>query len=236
MDYIENKYKAKKFIAYFQNYSNTYMPFEQFSSYITQSINDRISAIYISTRPDCISDGQLDFLKEIQESKNIDIILEIGLQSVNDATLKILNRGHTVDDFKQTIKRIESANLGVCAHYIVDLPWDSFEDVIKGAEFLSELGVNQVKIHSLYVLDNTVLGDMYKNNQFEPLTLNDYIKRVIVFLEYLSPEIVIQRLIGRSPKERTLFCNWGMSWWKIRDMIEAEMMKRNTFQGKQKPR
>lgn len=232
MKYIEKRYRAKKFIAYFQNYSNTYIPFEQFRKYVNESIADKISAIYISTRPDCISDEQLNFLKEIQYSKKIDIVVEIGLQTANENTLKILNRGHSVEDFKKAAARIKSVNLGICTHYIVDLPWDNTEDVIKGARLLTELQVDQVKVHSLYVLENTLLGDMYKNKQFEPVCLNEYINRVICFLENLSPEIVVQRLTGRAPKERTLFCNWGISWWKIRDMIEAEMHKRNTFQGK----
>jgi len=232
MNYISKKYKAEKFIAYFQNYSNTYLPFEQFKNYISESVLDKISAIYVSTRPDCISEEQLDFLRELKESKDIDIVLEIGLQTANENTLKILNRGHSVQDFKQAVRRIISANLGVCAHYIADLPWDNIDDSILGAKLLSSLNVDQVKIHSLYVLENTVLGDMYKNNQFEPVSLEEYINRIICFLEYLSPQIVVQRLIGRAPKERTLFCNWGMSWWKIRDMLEEEMCKRKTFQGK----
>jgi len=232
MSYIGEKYKAKKFIAYFQNYSNTYLPFEQFRSYISESAINKISAIYISTRPDCVSQEQLDFLNELQESKKIDIVIEVGLQTVNDNTLKILNRGHSVEDFIETINRIKSANLGACVHYIVDLPWDSVDDVINGAKLLSKSGIDQVKIHSLYVLENTTLGDMYKNNQFEPIALNEYINRIICFLENLSSEIVVQRLIGRAPKERTLFCNWGISWWKIKDIIEEEMIKRGTFQGK----
>lgn len=230
--YISKKYKAEKFIAYFQNYSNTYLPFQQFRNYISESIVEGVSAIYISTRPDCISQEQLDFLKELQLLKKVDIVLEIGLQTANENTLKILNRGHSVEDFIKSVNKIKAANLEVCAHYIVDLPWDSLDDVTTGAKLLTNLNVDQVKVHSLYVLENTVLGDMYKNNQFEPVSLEEYINRIICFLENLSPGIVVQRLIGRAPKERTLFCNWGMSWWKIRDMIEEEMQKRNTFQGK----
>jgi len=231
-DYISKKYKAEKFIAYFQNYSNTYLPFKQFRNYIFESTVEEVSAIYISTRPDCISQEQLDFLKEIQLSKKIDIVLEIGLQTVNENTLKILNRGHSVEDFVKSVNKIKSTSLQVCAHYIVDLPWDSVDDVMTGAKLLSTLNIDQVKVHSLFILENTVLGDMYKNNEFEPVSFDEYISRIILFLENLSPEIVVQRLIGRAPKERTLFCNWGMSWWKIKDMIEEEMHKRNTFQGK----
>lgn len=232
MAYIREKYNAKKFIVYFQSYSSTYLDFEEFKKYISESIIDDICAVYISTRPDCISDEQLGFLKDIQDSEKVDIVIELGLQSSNDDTLKILNRGHSVADFINTVKRIKQGGLDVCAHYIIDLPWDDVNDVIKGAALLSSLSVSQVKIHSLYILENTQLGIMYRNKQFSPLSLDSYINRVITFLEYLSPGITIQRLIGRAPKERTLFCNWGMSWWKIRDLIEEEMKKGNTYQGK----
>jgi len=97
---------------------------------------------------------------------------------------------------------------------------------------LSALGVNQVKCHSLYILKDTVLGEMYKRGEIKHVTLEEYIERAISFLEYLDPSIVIQRLIGRAPEERSLFCNWGMSWWKIHDSIERKMTEENRYQGK----
>lgn len=231
MEYIGKKYNARKFIAYFQNFSNTYLPFDKFKEYISQAVMPDIVAIYISTRPDCIYHEHMELLQNIHEQTGINITIELGLQSISDETLFFLNRGHTVDDFFKGVDTIKSYGLDICAHVINDLPKDSLDDVILCAKRLSEAGVDQVKCHSLYILDNTRLGDMYKRGDFEVLTLNDFLQRTIEFLCHLKSDIAIQRLIGRAPKERTLFCNWSTGWWKIQDMIVRQMMQNNLYQG-----
>lgn len=230
--YIGENYKSNLFIAYFQNYSNTYLPFADFKKYMREACQDNICGLYISTRPDCIKDSYLEFLKEIKLTKNIDVVIELGLQTVNYATLKLLNRGHSLAEFIDAVVRINNHGLEACAHYILDLPMDDINDVIEGAKIVSALGVKQIKGHSLYILKNTILGEMYQAGQVLPISMEDYIERVITFLEYLNPEIVIQRLIGRAPADRTLFCSWNTSWWKIRDRIEEKMISENRYQGK----
>jgi len=231
LKYIGEKYSVSKFIAYFQNYSNTYLPLEAFKKYMLDACMDNIVAVYISTRPDCISETYLDFLEQVKWEKNMDIVIELGLQTVNYNTLKILNRGHGLAEFIDAVLRINRHGLEACAHYIVDIPMDTVDDVAEGARIISALGVKQVKCHSLYILEDTVLGDMYLKGEIAPVTMEEFIERTIVFLEYLDPEIVVQRLLGRAPKERTLFCNWGTSWWKIRDDIEAKMAREKRYQG-----
>ncbi|MCX7745610.1 MAG: TIGR01212 family radical SAM protein [Clostridia bacterium] len=230
--YIGEEYKPEKYIAYFQNYSNTYLPFDRFKHSIEEACVPNVVAIYISTRPDCINDRYLGFLKTVKEEKNIDIIIELGLQTVNYHTLRLINRGHTLAEFIDAAGRIQKFGLESCAHYIVDFPMESADDAVEGAKIISALGIHQVKCHSLYILRDTVLGEMYNKGEIVPITVEEYIERIIAFLEYLSPDIVIQRLLGRAPKERTLFCNWGMSWWKIHDLIEDKMKKEERFQGK----
>jgi radical SAM protein, TIGR01212 family len=229
--YIGENYKSKKFIAYFQNYSNTYLPLERFKNYILQACIPNIVAIYISTRPDCICDSQLEFLNHIKKEKGLDIVVELGIQTVNYHTLGWLNRGHGLAEFIDAVLRLKRHEIEACAHYIVDLPMDVLEDVVEGAKILSALGVEQVKCHSLYVLENTVLGKLYKKQEFAPVTMDEYIERIITFLEYLNPEIVVQRLIGRAPKDIALFCNWNTSWRKIYDIIIEKMKNENRFQG-----
>ncbi|MCR4434687.1 MAG: TIGR01212 family radical SAM protein [Clostridiales bacterium] len=230
--YISKNYKSGKFIAYFQNYSNTYLPLESFKKYIVEACADNVAAIYISTRPDCINDKYLDFLSHVQFSRGVDIVIELGLQTVNYHTLKRLNRGHLLAEFIDAVLRIHGKGLGSCAHYIVDLPMDSMEDVAEGARILSALGVKQVKCHSLYILKGTVLEEMYTRHEISPVTMEEYMERIVTFLEYLAPDIVIQRLIGRAPRERSLFCNWNTSWWKIRDKVEEKMEREGRYQGK----
>ncbi|MCX8131067.1 MAG: TIGR01212 family radical SAM protein [Clostridia bacterium] len=230
--YIGKNYSAGKFIAYFQNYSNTYLPLGLFREYIEQACMEGIVAIYISTRPDCVNNSYLEFLKDIRERKSIDIVIELGLQTVNYHTLKMLNRGHLLAEYIDAAIRINSYGIDSCAHYILDIPMDSADDVIEGARIISALGVRQVKCHSLYYLKGTELGDMYSRGEITPLSAEDFIERAISFLEYLNPDIVIQRLIGRAPEERSLFCNWGTSWWKLRDMIEEKMINEGRYQGR----
>jgi len=229
--YIGKKYGAARFIAYFQNYSNTYLPLEDFKKYMLDACREYVVALYISTRPDCINDKYLEFLKDIKETRNIDIVIELGLQTVNYHNLEKLNRGHSLAEFIDAVLRIKSHGLGTCAHYIVDLPMDDMTDIIEGAKVISALRVNQVKCHSLFILKDTVLGDMYEKGEVQPLTLDEYTERIIVFLEHLDPEIVIQRLIGRAPADRSLFCSWGMSWRKVHDLVEQKMAGEGRRQG-----
>lgn len=231
-EYIGKRYGSGKYIAYFQNYSNTYLPYQQFKKYIMEACIEGIAAIYISTRPDCVNETYIEFLEELSGDKGIDIVLEIGLQTVNYHTLEKLNRKHGLAEFIDAAIRIKKHNLGVCAHYIIDLPMDDMDDVIEGAKILSALGVDQVKCHSMYILEGTPMGEMYKTGEIQPVTLEEYLERIILFMEYLDPGIVIQRLVGRAPADRTLFCNWGLSWWRIVDLIEEKMKKEMRFQGK----
>lgn len=229
--YIGERYKAEKFIAYFQNFSNTYLPRELFAKYMSEACSERIVALYISTRPDCIDDWRLDFLLQLKEEKGVDIVIELGLQSACMKTLKWMNRGHGLAEFIDALLRIKKRGLQVCTHMINDLPSDETEDVIEGARLLSALGTDQVKCHSLYILKDTPLGESYERGEFQPLGMDAFIERTILFLEYLDPGIVVQRLLGRAPAERTLFCNWDTSWWKVLDLIEKKMLTENRFQG-----
>lgn len=232
MDYISKKYKAKKFIAYFQNYTNTYLNIEKFKEYINEAVVENIVEICISTRPDCIGNEYLDFLNEIHLKFNVNISIELGLQTVNYHTLIEINRGHTLAEFIDAMMRIKKYDFDTCAHVILNLPGDNINDTIETSKILSVLKVDQVKLHSLYIMENTVMGELYKNNEITMISHEEYIERVIIFLEYLHKDIVVQRLIGRAPKENSLFVNWGMSWWRIKDEILDIMNKQGNYQGR----
>ena len=231
-EYIGKKYKAKKFIAYFQNFTNTYMPLDDFKRVINEAAQENIVEIAVSTRPDCINDKYLDVLKEVKNEYNIEISVETGLQTVNYKTLERVKRGHTLAEFIDAALRVKKYGFDLCAHLILNLPWDDKTDVIENAKILSALGVNQVKLHCLYIVKNTKMADIYQNGGFDMGTYYDYVDKVITFLEYLSPDVVIQRLIGRAKEEHTLFANYGTSWWKIKDSIDAQMEYLDTYQGK----
>ncbi len=232
IEHISKKYAASKYIAYFQNFTNTYMPINLFKDYISAAVMPDVVEIAISTRPDCISEYYLEFLKKIEEENNVNITIELGLQSINHKTLVNINRGHTLAEYIDSVLRIRKYKFKICTHLILNLPWDDMSDVIESAKIMSAFKIDYVKLHSLYMVKNTVMEAMYKNNDFELITADEYKERVIIFLEYLDKDIVIQRLISRAPKEDTSFVNWHTSWWKIRDEIEAEMTKESRYQGR----
>ena len=233
--YIGKNYNAQKFIIYFQNYSNTYVSLSVFEGFLQEVKKLQkeydIVALYISTRPDCIREDYLESIKQIFED-SMDIVIELGLQTVNYKTLKILNRGHSLAEFIDAVGVIGKYKYQICAHCILDLPFDEDEDVIETAKIISALGIEQVKCHSLYILENTVLGELYLKGELRTLEIEDFIRRTRLFLEYLNPKVVIQRLIGRAPKERSLFCNYNMSWWKIQDKILESLELNDSYQGK----
>ncbi len=232
MEYIGKKYNAKKFIGYFQNFSNTYLPPEVFyNNLLKVSKFDNIVEIAVSTRPDCISEEHLQYAKKIKDDTGIEIMFEMGLQTANEEALKILNRGHSAEDFKNAARLIHKYGMLSGAHVILGLFTDTVEDVKKTALFLNECKISNVKCHSLYILKNTKLGDMYKRGEVTPKTKEQFIEEVFTFLEYLEPQIAVQRLLGRAPEEETLFENWGCSWRKIQNEIEEKMKKTGFFQG-----
>jgi len=232
MKFIGTKYKATKFIAYFQNFTNTYMPLDNFKELIGAAVRENIVEIAISTRPDCIRDDYMEFLKELSDKTGICISIELGLQSVNYKTLKKINRGHTLAEFIDAVRTIQKYGFEICTHLILNLPWDDNEDVIECAKVLSALGVNQVKLHSLYIVKDTPMAKLYLDGKIDMGDYMDYVEKVICFLEYLSPDIVVQRVIGRAKEEHTLFANYSTSWWKIKDTIDEQMEKRSTYQGR----
>ena len=228
-DHIKNKYKANKYIAYFQNFTNTYMPFEDFKRVIEESLIEDVVGVSISTRPDYLPKKHLDFLEEL--NKNYFVTVEIGLQTPNYHSLKKLNRGHGLSEFIDAALKLKKRNLNVCTHIIIGLPWDDDLDIVECAKILNVLNIDEVKIHALYILKDTALGKMYERGEIDPISLDDYKKKVILFLRNLKDDIIVERIIGRAPYEKSLFCNWNTSWWKIRDEIIEVMHENGYTQG-----
>ena len=229
--HIQPKYKANKFIAYFQNFTNTYIRPDVFRQYLIEACRPDIVGIAVATRPDCVNTTYFDIMAEIKETYGVDILVEFGLQTVNYKTLQKINRGHTLAEYIDAMMMIQAYPFRNCTHVILDLPWDTMEDVVETAKIISALPTHEIKLHALYIIKNTVMADWYKTGEIQLISAEEYVDRVVTFLEYTRPDIVFQRLIGRAPKEATEFANWGRGWWKIRDMIDAELVRRDTRQG-----
>lgn len=230
---IEKRYHAHKFIAYFQNYTNTFLPLDDFTRYIREACEvPDIVEIGISTRPDCIRESYLEALTRAVEARKINVTIELGLQTVNYRTLAKIGRGHSLAEFIDAVLKIKKYGFSVCAHVILNLPWDDRADVVETAKFLSALGIHMVKIHSLYIAKNTRLCDSYENGTIAVCSKEEYIDRLIDFLEYLSPDIAVERLFSRVPEKDAVFSNWGTSWWKLRDEALDKMEQGGHFQGR----
>ena len=209
------------------------MPLDIFQKYMLEASKvPDIVEIAISTRPDCIREDYLDVLNRIRETTGIQIAIELGLQTVNYHTLKRISRGHTLAEYIDAVLRISRYGYDICTHVILNLPGDEMDDSIETAKILSALPVQIVKAHSLYIAKDTRLCDDYENGTISLCEKEEYLNRLIAFLEHLNPDIAVERLFSRIPEKDAVFCNWNTSWWKLRDELLLRMEEQNSFQGK----
>lgn len=230
--HISAKYKANKFIPYFQNFSNTYLEVDKFAAFLTEACQEDIVELAIATRPDCINEHYLEAICNIRAKYAVNICVELGLQTVNYHSLYKINRGHSLAEYIDAALQLKKYDIEICTHLILNLPWDNMEDVIENAKVISALGTEQVKLHALYIVKQTSFAELYRQGLLNLISKDEYVDRVIKFLEYLKPDIVVQRIIGRAPAESTLFTNWQTGWWKIKDEIIQKMHSKNTYQGR----
>lgn len=232
---IQRKYHAKKYIAYFQNYTNTFLPVSDFRKYLSEAAKvEDIVEISVSTRPDCLTREYLDVMNQIRQETGIDMNIELGLQTVNYHTLEMINRGHSLAEFIDAVLMIrEYPEFTVCAHVILNLPGDTLADAKETAKILSALKIDIVKLHSLYIAKDTRLAQWYQEKKIELCSKEEYIERVIQFLELIPETMVVERLFSRVPEKDALFSNWETSWWKLKDELMEQMEQRDSYQGKQ---
>ncbi len=208
-DNLKKRYKAKKFLAYFQSYSNTYGPIDKLKSLYMEALSiDDIVGISIGTRPDCVEDGVLDYLKEV--SNNYLVWLEYGLQSAHNKTLELINRGHGIEEFIDAVKRTRQRGLNVCVHVILGLPYETRNHMLETARFLSNLDIQGVKIHLLYIIKDTPLEKWYLSGKYNPLTREEYVDIVSHFISYLPDSVVIQRITGDPHREELVAPMWAL--------------------------
>ncbi len=186
-------YGSKKFIIYFQSFTNTYAPFSTLKTLYEEALKlPDVIGLSIGTRTDSITDETLNYLKEL--SKDYEIWIEYGIQSSNDETLKKINRGHNFENVKETIKKTKDLELNVCGHLIFGLPGESQKEMLQSVKDTIDLNIDSIKFHPLYVTDNTLLAIEYKKGKFTPITEEDYIDTLIKAIKMLPQNISIQRM------------------------------------------
>lgn len=228
---VAKRYKAKFFIGYFQNYTNTYLPLETLLEYLEEASKEDLCGLDIATRPDCLSTEYLEAIKEFGEKKDLEITFEIGLQIANDQILENVNRGHSVKDYMESVCLVKSYGFSVCTHLILNLPGSTMDDVLVTAKVLNELEVDIVKLHSLYIASESIFGRMYLNEEISICSEEEYVNRVVTFIAHLNPKTAISRVVSRIPEEDGLFANWGFSWWKIYNDIMERLDSKDIIQG-----
>ena len=224
------KYKAARFIAYFQSYSNTYGPVERLRALYEEALAvPDVVGLIVGTRPDCLPEETLDLLACY--ARRTYFWLELGLQSPLDRTLAAIGRGHDIASFLQAVAGCRERGIRVCAHVILGLPGESREEMLSGARFLNEAGVDGVNIHLLHVMRGTRLADQYLAGGVRMLDRDEYVGLVCDFLERLDPGIVVQWLTGDGNRQDLVAPLWSLAKFEVLNCIDHELELRGTRQG-----
>lgn len=228
---MAKKWPNSKYIAYFQARTNTYAPLEVLREKFEKVLKiDGVIGLFIATRCDAIADEVLDYLEEL--SKRTFLTIELGLQTIHEKTSKLINRGHTLEEFDMMVKKLRERNIDVVVHIINGLPGETKEMMIETVKHLNSLDIQGIKIHMLNIVKDTPLEVLYRKEEFHILTEEEYIDIVIGQLEILKPEIVVHRITSDSDVKTLVEPTWLVKKFCVLNDIDKEMVKRDTYQGK----
>jgi len=228
---LSHRYQAKRFIAYFQSFTNTYAPLETLAALYAEALAVKdVVGLSIGTRPDCISEPVLSLLQAYAEKYLIWI--EYGLQSVHDRSLLRINRGHDFRSFETAVAATRNRGIRICAHVILGLPQEEKKDMIATAKTIAAMEIDGVKLHLLYVVKGTRLEKIYARGEYRFLDQQEYVELVCDFLEHLPKKMVIQRLTGDPHPDELAAPMWSLNKSQTLSMIHERLIKRNTWQGR----
>ena len=226
-----HKWPKAKYIGYFQAHTNTYAPVDKLKEIYEKILNkENVVGLNIATRPDAITDECLEYLKEL--NKKTYLTIELGLQTTNPNTAKLINRCHTLSCFEEMVKKLRQENINVVVHIINGLPYETKENMLNTVKYLNTLDIQGIKIHMLSILKDTAIEELYKKEKFPLLTKDEYIDIVISQLELLRKEIVIHRITGDPKIDDLVEPDWLTKKFCVLNDIDKEMVRRNTYQGK----
>jgi radical SAM protein (TIGR01212 family) len=227
---MRSKYRAAKFIAYFQAFSNTYASVGHLRGMFSEALDSPdVVGLIIATRPDCLPDAILDYLQEL--NNHTYLWLELGIQSIHDKSLKFINRRHDHACTRDAVRRAKSRGLRVCAHIIVGLPGETREDLLATASELNRLGIDGVKVHLLHVMKGTKLAEMHDRGEIRTLDRDEYTGMVCDVLESLDPRMLIHRLTGDGGHDNLVAPLWSLKKFEVLNLVDGEMKRRGTMQG-----
>lgn len=228
---MKEKWSSDKYIAYFQAYTNTYAPVNILREKYEEAMSEEgVVALAIATRPDCLDQDVLNLIEEL--SKKIYIWVELGLQTVNDETAKIINRGYKLNVFEKAVKDLRERNIDIVVHSIFGLPGEIKEDMIGTVKYISKLDIQGVKFHLLHLLKDTPLVKLYESGNLEFLDMDEYVELICEAITLLPPNMVVHRLTGDAPRNLLIGPMWSLKKWEVLNAIDKKMKEDNLYQGK----
>ena len=231
--FFARKYPEMKFLAYFQAYTNTYAELEELKRKYEEALQVKdVVGIVIGTRPDCMPDTLLDYLEELNQRTFL--IVEYGVESTDNDTLKRINRGHTFEVAEEAIRMTAARGIRVGAHIILGLPGETNDQLIKQAGVLSALPLTTLKLHQLQLIKGTRMAHEFEMQpeDFHLYSADEYIDLVIDYVEHLRPDLVLERFVSQSPKELLIAPDWGLKNHEFTDKVKKRMRERDAWQGK----
>jgi radical SAM protein (TIGR01212 family) len=228
--YLAGRYRASRFLVYFQPYTNTYAPVSELEVLYREALSfPEVVGLAIGTRPDCVDEEKIALLETL--AKEYFILVEYGIQSIYDKTLDYIQRGHDYRTFLNALDMTRNRGIEMGAHLIVGFPTETREEMLAMADEMSSLPIGFLKIHQLQIVANTLLADSYANNPFYTFSYTEYLDFLVDFIERLSPDIVLQRLFATAPDDILIAPRWDRSRQHIIREIEPRFIDRNAFQG-----
>ena len=222
-----------KYLAYFQAYTNTYGELEALKRKYEEALTvPDVVGLVIGTRPDCMSDALLHYLEEVK--KHTFLLVEYGIESTNDATLRRINRGHTYQDTVEAVERTAGCGILTGGHVILGLPGERHEDLVAQASTLSRIPLTTLKMHQLQLIRGTRMAHEYEQHpeDFHLFDVEEYIDLVVDYIEHLRPDLVLERFVSQSPKELLIAPDWGLKNYEFNHRIQKKMRQLGAYQGK----
>ena len=220
--FFAKKYPEMKYLAYFQAYSNTYAPLEELKRKYEEALAvDDVVGLVIGTRPDCVSDEALDYLQQLNQ--HTFLIVEYGIESANDNTLRRINRGHTFDCSRQAIIKAHQRGIITCGHIILGLPGEDEEEMLHQASTISQLPLDILKLHQLQILKGTPLAKEYEAHPFHVFSAEEYVNLVIRYVSQLRNDLVLERFVSQSPPNMVIAPKWGLKNHEFTDLLNKRI-------------
>ena len=228
--FFERKYPEMKYLAYFQAFTNTYAPLDKLKSYYEEALAvDDVVGLVIGTRPDCVSEELLNYLAEL--SKRTFVLVEYGIESANDDTLKRINRGHDFACCRKAVEETHKRGILVGGHIILGLPGEDAAESIRQAEIISSLPLDILKIHQMQIIRNTRLAEIYEKTPFHVYSVEEYIQLIARYIQHLRPSLVLARFVSQSPASMLIAPKWGLKNYEFTNLLHNYLKENDIKQG-----